>query len=223
MLPFTATTEIVVDRPLAPVERISESLFGLIMVLTFTCSISAADPGREGVRTMLFGALGCNLAWGVIDAIMYLMACLAERGQDLATLRAVRGAASALEGQRILADALPSPIAAALRPDQLETVRQHFLRLPKPPARPRLRSREWLGALAVFLWVFLVTFPVALPFVFLHERQRALRVSNLIAVALLFVMGRAYGKAVGLHPWWTAVVMVLLGGALVAGTIALGG
>ncbi|MFL5250402.1 MAG: hypothetical protein ACJ79V_21460, partial [Myxococcales bacterium] len=75
------------ERPLDPVERISESLFGLIMVLTFTCSISAADPGREEVRAMLFGAIGCNLAWGAIDAIMYLMACLAERGHELFTLR----------------------------------------------------------------------------------------------------------------------------------------
>jgi len=222
MLP-AETTQVAVERPLDPVERISESLFGLIMVLTFTCSISAADPGREEVRTMLFGAIGCNLAWGVIDAIMYLMACLSERGHDLLTLRAVRGAATALAGQRILADALPPAIAAAMKPDQLESVRQHHTRLPEPPARPRLGSREWLGALGVFLWVFLITFPVALPFVFLHERQRALRVSNLIAVALLFVMGRAYGKAAGLHPWWTGVVMVLLGGAMVAATMALGG
>ncbi|MFL5367133.1 MAG: VIT1/CCC1 transporter family protein [Myxococcales bacterium] len=222
MLPVE-TTEVAVERPLDPVERISESLFGLIMVLTFTCSISAADPGREEVRTMLFGAIGCNLAWGVIDAIMYLMACLAERGHELFTLRAVRAAATPLEGQRILAGAILAPIAAALRPDQLESVRQHLSALPEPPARPRLGSREWLGALGVFLWVFSITFPVALPFVFLHERQRALRFSNLIAVALLFVMGRAYGKAAGLHPWWTAVVMVLLGGAMVAATIALGG
>jgi hypothetical protein len=222
MLP-AETTQVAVERPLDPVDRISESLFGLIMVLTFTCSISAADPGREEVRTMLFGAIGCNFAWGVIDAIMYLMACLSERGRDLVTLRAVRGATTALDGQRILADTLPSPIAAALKPDQLEGIRQYILRLPEPPLRPRLGSREWLGALGVFFWVFSITFPVALPFVFLHERQRALRASNLIAVALLFVMGFAYGRAAGLHRWWTSVVMVLLGGAMVAATIALGG
>ena len=55
--------------PLEPMERISEILFGLIMVLTYTCSFSVAGAGREEVRTMLVGALGCNLAWGVIDAV----------------------------------------------------------------------------------------------------------------------------------------------------------
>ena len=98
------------DRPLEPVERIAEALFGLIMVLTFTCSISVAESGREDVRTMLVGALDCNLVWGVIDAILYLMACLAERGKGIDTLRAVRRAASPQEGQRILAGALPSAV-----------------------------------------------------------------------------------------------------------------
>ena len=56
-------------HPLEPMERISEVLFGLIMVLTYTCSFSVAGAGREEVRTMLIGALGCNLAWGLIDAV----------------------------------------------------------------------------------------------------------------------------------------------------------
>ena len=38
------------------------------MVLTFTGSLSVAEAGRDDVRTMLIGALGCNLAWGIIDA-----------------------------------------------------------------------------------------------------------------------------------------------------------
>ena len=82
-------------RVLEPIERISEVLFGLIMVLTFTGSISAAESGRSEVRTMLYGALGCNLAWGLIDGIMYLMAQLSERGEAIRTALAVRAASSA--------------------------------------------------------------------------------------------------------------------------------
>jgi hypothetical protein len=55
-------------RILDPVDRVSEILFGLIMLLTFTGSLSVAEAGREDIRTMLIGALGCNLAWGIIDA-----------------------------------------------------------------------------------------------------------------------------------------------------------
>ena len=71
-------------RVLEPVERISEVFFGLIMVLTITGSISVAEAGREDVRTMLVGALGCNLAWGLIDGVMYLMDCLSGRRRESA-------------------------------------------------------------------------------------------------------------------------------------------
>ncbi len=70
-------------RVLEPYDRISEVLFGLIMVLTFTGSLSIAEGGREAVRTMLLGALGCNLAWGIIDGVLYLMGCLAEKCNGL--------------------------------------------------------------------------------------------------------------------------------------------
>jgi hypothetical protein len=40
-------------------------LFGLVMVLSFTGSLSVAEAGREDIRSMLVAALGCNLAWGV--------------------------------------------------------------------------------------------------------------------------------------------------------------
>ena len=63
---------------LDPIERTSEILFGLIMAMTSTGSLSVAGAGRAEVHTMLRGALGCNLAWGIIDAVFYLMGCLAE-------------------------------------------------------------------------------------------------------------------------------------------------
>jgi len=48
-------TEAVISkqRALDPIERASEILFGLIMVLTFTGSLSVAEAGRDDVRAML--------------------------------------------------------------------------------------------------------------------------------------------------------------------------
>src|SRR5580765_1306715 len=119
-------------RVLEPHERISEVLFGLVMVLTFTGSLSIAEASRENVRTMLIGALGCNLAWGVIDGVLYLLGCLAERGRNLVTLRAVRGSADSQRAQRIIGNALPPLIASILEPSELETIRQRLLQLPEP-------------------------------------------------------------------------------------------
>ncbi len=210
-------------RLLEPYERISEVLFALIMVLTFTGSLSVAEADRAEVRTMLIGALGCNLAWGIIDGILYLMGCLSEQGRGIRALRAVRKAAAPEAAHRVIADALPPMVAATLGPAEYESVRQKLVQLPEPPSRPRLSKDEWLGALAVFLWVFLTTFPVTIPFIFMNEVGRAMRLSNAIAVVLLFLTGYAFGRVTGYRPRLTGLAMVVLGGVLVAITIALGG
>lgn len=210
-------------RVLEPVERIAEVLFGLIMVLTFTGSLSVADAGRADVRAMLVGALGCNLAWGIIDGIFYLMGSLAERGQAIATHRAVLAAREPGEARRLIADAVPPVLARLLTPTELASIEQRLRQLPPPPARPRLRRDDWLGALGVLLLVFLSTFPVAIPFIVMSSTGPALRVSNAIAVSMLFALGCAYGRVTGYRPWLVGTGMVLVGAGLVAVTIALGG
>jgi len=210
-------------RALDPIDRVSEVLFGLIMVLTFTGSLSVHEAGREDVRTMLVGALGCNLAWGIIDAVFYLMGSLVEKGRDLATFRAVREAADPGRAQRLIADALPAVVASVLEPAELEAMRLRLLELPKPPERARLASDDVRGALAVFLLVFLSTFPVVIPFLVMRDPVPALRVSNVIAVALLFAAGYAFGRLTGRRPVWMGSAMVVLGSILVGITIALGG
>jgi len=77
--------------------------------------------------------------------------------------------------------------------------------------------------LGVFLLVFVSTLPVALPFIFLQKTATALRVSNAVAVLMLFATGLAYGKCVGRSPWGFGISMVVLGSILVALTMALGG
>jgi len=129
-------------RVLEPHERIAEVLFGLIMVLTFTGSLSVAEAGRDDVRTMLIGALGCNVAWGIIDAMLFLMGRLAGRGQDLMTYLAVRRNTDAQKAQRLIADALPPVVASILEPAELESMRRRLMQLPEPPERARLSKDE---------------------------------------------------------------------------------
>jgi VIT1/CCC1 family predicted Fe2+/Mn2+ transporter len=210
-------------RVLEPYDRVSEVLFGLIMVLTFTGSLSVAEAGREDVRTMLIGALGCNLAWGLIDGVLYLMGCLAEKGKGFVTLRAVRKATEPQKAQRLIAGALPPLIASILQPAELETMRQRLKDLPEPVGRARLTKDEWLGALGVFLLVSLSTLPVVIPFLFMNNPWWAMRASNTIAIAMLFATGAAFGRITGRRPWLMGASMVVLGAILVGLTMALGG
>ena len=210
-------------RVLEPLERFSEVLFGLIMVLTFTCSLDVAQAGRGDVRTMLLGALGCNLAWGSIDAVMYLMACLSEKGHNIALLRALRLTSDPDQGRRIIASAMPQLLVSVLPPGEFEVMRQKLNQLPNLPRCPSLTRDDWRGALGVFLLVFVSTFPPVIPFLFIGRVRLALRISNAVALVLLFLTGYAYGNHAGHRPWGWALSMALIGGAMVGLAIALGG
>jgi hypothetical protein len=210
------------DRVLDPMDRISEVLFGLIMALTFTCALGVVTSDNIQVRTMLVGALGCNLAWGIIDAGVFLMARFNEQGRNIMRLRAVREAADTGIAQRMIADALPPLLASVLPPGQLELMRQGLLKLPEP-GRPRLTRGDGVGAMGICLLSFLSTFPIVIPFILISDARLALRVSNAVAVAMLFLCGYAFGQCAGHRPWTMGLAMVAVGGALVGVAIALGG
>jgi len=174
-------------RVLDPVERHSEVLFGLIMALTFTCTISVAEAGREEIRGVLVAAIACNIAWGIVDAVMYLLDTIIARAREAHLEQA------------------PVPGAPARAPADF------------------IRGRDLIGALGVFLLVVVSTVPVVLPFIFIAQTHHALRISNAIALAMLFLGGWSLAGYAGLSRWRLAVSMLTLGTVLVLITIALGG
>lgn len=210
-------------RLLDPVDRVSEVLFGLIMALTFTCTLSVAEASQADVRTMLVGALGCNLAWGLVDATIFLLMNLIERARGAKLIRAVREAPAPALADRILVEALPPVVAASLDAPALERLRKHLVGMPLEVLRTGPRREDWLAALGVFLLVVLSTFPVAIPFMLFEAPGTALRVSNAVAIAMLYACGAILGGYAGRPRWRIGLLMAVLGSVLVAITIALGG
>lgn len=207
---------------LDPVSRSTELLFGLVMVLTFTLSLNAVEAGRSDVRLMLIGALGCNLAWGLIDAAMYLISTRSEKAIAARTVAALRAAGPTEDARKVVAAALPDFIASVLGPEDLERLRTRIAGLPEQAHLSRLDQADYQAALAIFLLVFVGTLPVVLPFVFLGEPEVALRVSNLVAIGLLFLAGWSLGRVWG-RPWRVGLSMIVIGVALVLVALALGG
>jgi VIT1/CCC1 family predicted Fe2+/Mn2+ transporter len=109
-----------------------------------------------------------------------------------------------------------------MQPAEVEAIRTRLARL-DPPARLGITPADLRTAVGVFLLVFLATFPVALPFVFVQDAHRALRVSNGVALVMLFVGGYVLGRHAGRHPWLTGLITLAIGVVLVWATIALGG
>jgi len=211
---------------LDPGERLGELLFGLIMVLTFTLGASLGLAGdRASTRGLLIAVLGCNTAWGIVDAMLFLLNRLSERGRIHRITRRVQAAANPEQAlacvARELDDRVPEfvkpEIRAALDRDVLEQVRNRKF------APTRVVAADLWGALAVFWLVFITALPAALPFLVIGDTQIAMRISNAVLIGLLFHVGWRWARYTGASRWGMGLLMLLLGVGLVGVAIALGG
>jgi hypothetical protein len=217
--PGKATRESV----LSPVDRVAEMLFGLFMALTFVGAVSVAESGREQIREMFIAALGCNLAWGLVDAVMYLVRTVTDRGRRLTLVRSVRAAPDAETGRRFLEQSLSRAAAGLVSSVEIEAMRRRIVALSSVPARPTLLRDDLLAALAIFVIVVAATLPVVLPFVFITDIGAAKTTSRAIALAMLFFGGLALGRYAGYGSWRVGFMMIGLGTAIVIAINALGG
>jgi len=219
----TATLETVREPLLSPVDRVSEFIFGLLMALSFVGAVSVAETGTEEIETLFVTALGCNLAWGLVDAVMYLVRTVTDRGRLLTVAQSVVSAPNAQTGREVIEQSLSRAAGALLSPAEVEAIRGRIVALPNVPARPSLRWNDVLAALAIFLLVVVSTFPVVLPFMLMEDVGAAKNVSRAIALVMLFLGGLGLGRYAGYGSWKVGLMMAGVGTALVLAINALGG
>jgi hypothetical protein len=213
---------------LDPGSVMGELLFGLIMTLTFTlgAGLVIEEEGRAGAREMLIGILGCNLAWGIIDGVLYVLGQLFERGRLRRLVSQARDTRSNDEARQLFAGELdellapvtPEGVRHGLYDTMLRGARSNTL------AANRVRRADIMGGIAAGWLVFACSFPAILPFAVMDDPRLALRISNAILIGLLFFVGHRHAKQHTLaQPWLTGLVFALMGVFLVAIAIPLGG
>jgi hypothetical protein len=211
---------------LDPDESLGEILAGLIMVLTFTLAAGVMSRGDEdGVHTVLFAAIGCNLAWGIIDAVFYLMTNLFIRRRRARLFRAVSTAASEDAALATIRHELDPELVAITRPEDRERLYRgiYVLLANGKPLRTGVTRDDLVGAFVIFCLVFATTLPAVLPFLFVRDPWLALRISNLLLIGCVFIVGFRWAQYINANPWLAGLALTGLGLALVAVAMALGG
>ena len=214
-------------RYLDPASRLGEILFGLIMVLTITLTagLTVAD-GKEGVRQLLLAAIGCNVAWGIIDAVMYVMNCITVRSGKNGLIQAVQRAADEQAALALIQNDIEPEIQELLDPEEAEAFRRSILKHIAPlrvTAKTAVTKDDIYGAIACFWLVFVSCLPAALPFLIFSQPHFALRVSNFLLLVLLFLVGQKWAQYAGTNRLAAGSAMVAIGLALVGLAILLGG
>lgn len=215
-----------VVRYLDPASRLGEVLFGLIMVLTMTLTAGLiVAEGPEGVRELLEAALGCNIAWGIIDAIMYVMNSMTARAERARLIEAIQGASDPATALKIVRDEIEPRFEALTGPVEREALSRSIVEYlaHSEPVKVSVTRNDLYGALACFWLVFLSCLPAAIPFLIFSEPVIALRVSNALLIVMLFFVGQMWAEYVRTSRLLAGLVMVAIGLALVGVAILLGG
>lgn len=204
-----------------PLQRVSEVVFGTLMAMSIIGTISVATAGRQDIWAMTVAAIGCNLAWGFVDGVMFLISTWVERRRHAALIRFLQADGPRADAHQRIKDALPDPLTGLAKPELMDALHQHLRHL-DPPATGWSKS-EIITALRICSWVVLATFPIVVPFLLIPNVGIALRASNALALITLFISGQSLGRQAGGNPWHYGVAMTAVGVALVAIIIALGG
>src|SRR5512134_2455949 len=98
-----------IQRYLDPAGRLGEILFGLIMALGFTGAVRLGWEEPDN-RALFIGIFGCNLAWAIVDGVMYVLGELFERSRKVRLFREVSSAKSDAAALQKIAEELDGPL-----------------------------------------------------------------------------------------------------------------
>ena len=196
------------------------------MVLTCTLGASViAGVDRDSLRSLLIAALGCNVAWGLIDAALYVMGRIFVRTQNARLMQAIRSAGDDATGLAVVRQALEPRFGSyGWNEDREQFYRSlRGMVVHTETTSSGVTADDLRSAAVVFVLVVATALPPAVPFLLIADPVVALRVSNAVLVALLFVVGFYWARSIGGTGWWTGIAMMLSGLLLVGIAIAFGG
>ena len=177
------------------------------------------------MRQLLHAAVGCNIAWGIIDAVMYVMNCMVQRSGKARLVRAVQSAPNRTAALDIIREGVePSfePLAGAGTVRRCTNPSCSMSPMPET-AKTRVTKEDLYGAFACFWLVFISCLPAAVPFLLFSNPLRALRVSNFLLIGMLFVVGQKWAQYANTNRLLAGLAMVAIGLALVGVAVLLGG
>jgi hypothetical protein len=210
------------DAALSPFERASESVFGILMAISVTAAFEITVGKDVDARELMIAALGCNLAWGLIDGVMYLLHQQFERFRNHRIALQLRAVTSEEAFRNQVRELVPPLLGEALTPESLARIRQGLERY--PAGRPSFwPAREFAVAGLICLIVFGSTLPLVVPFMFMQDSWLAMRTSHVVAVLTLFALGWGLGRWSGASPLGSGLIFATVGTVLAVACVALGG
>lgn len=215
-----------IDRYLDPSESLLEILFGLVMALTMTAGARLlSEPATLDPSALVLALAGCNVAWGVIDAVFYLMGSLFNRNRRVRLVRRLQAATDDDQAIALIREEFDLRGEPPTRAEDSAAFHRAVLELLRHAGseRAHFTPDELVAAGLVLLLVSAAAIPGLVPLLLIGDTDTALRLANAVQVVLLFAIGYRWARYSGAPGWRGALIVGALGTGLVLVAVALGG
>lgn len=207
---------------LSPMDRLTELMSGVIMTVTLTAYLRVSTHGEVSSAILVSSAIGCNLAWGLIDGTFFWLNSAFTRARQHATVTKLLATPNIESFTAQLESELPSGLRGLTEVIDATKFRQ-MLTANLPEKVSKFRKDDLIGAIAVCLVDIWACIPVLLPLIVIKDPQQATRLSHTVATALLAIEGAFLAKSLGRPAWFLAAFFPVLGLFLTLLCAALGG
>jgi VIT1/CCC1 family predicted Fe2+/Mn2+ transporter len=216
---------------LDPIDTLSEVIFSVLILLTFTLAfrifmMDGRPVTADYVNDLVWAALGATVAWGIIDGILYALFEVLGRTERHRLLWHIQAAHTPDEAVTAIADEFDYMLEPITSEEQRRTLYQDILDHlhDSQPRAVGLKREDLTGGLASVLIAVLAVAPSFLPlFIFRHDYALAIRLSNVVSFIVLFLAGYEWGRYTAMSSWRTGLLVMAVGALLVAVAIPLGG
>jgi hypothetical protein len=217
-----------------PIDWLSETIFSIMIALIFTLayrifSISpatSAATSSENATTLLLGILSAVIAWGFIDGSIYAILSFFEREESDRLLWEIQAAKSEAEQVEIVQTEFREVFEPITDEQHRYGLYLSILRSIKSTPDQKIRfSKADIGAAFAHVFVAIIAvIPSLIPLLlFSNNLVLAIRISNIISFAVLFISGYRWGRYVGVNPIRTGIMIMAVAIGLALLAIPLGG
>ena len=212
-------------RYLDPTERLDELLFALIMVLSITLGVGLASDKDASASQVVWAIVGCNLAWGLIDACMHVVTQMFDRSGKARLVQALRSSTDESDQVATVGGVLDGQLAPLMSRDERRVL---YLKIAgrlrgAEVQRTRMAAEDIYGGLAIVWLLVMATVPAIAPFLLIADRFAAARVSNGLVLLSLFGVGYWLARSIHANPWTLGLSTAIFGIAMVLIVVLLGG
>ena len=213
-------------RALDPADALAEMTCGLVMMLTILCTAGWYVDGSDNPRrTLAFAAIGCCLAWGIIDGFLYVASAVYERGHRGRLIRSVQASehGSAVDFVRGRVDEATGHLLSAQSSTAVAEELVDVAATVDPPARITTSRGDFAPVPRAMVLNVSATILPALAILFIDDVRDALAVAKTIVVLSMFATGFLWGRTTRFGAVRSGVAMLVFGVTMVGIAVVFGG